>query len=226
MSPCASMRERLQHQDLDDASRPLPRVPPPAQETLQECPWPRAAGAFVPIAPVPGDEHPRQGDVLELAQVAEVVVDGQAPLAHPAQGLGQPALRDPHPRLQRRDGTHVGIRAPGRTGAPPRRAGRARRPGLPAASFDPRHRRRTSDGGYPATRRARPAPCFSAGSRVAASRSSRSRCSSLSPTYRSAVPQARIALLRRQLQRLLVGPRRLAETTLRHPDVRQEYACR
>jgi hypothetical protein len=47
--------------------------------------------------------------VLELAQVAEVVVGGQALLPRPAQGFTQPDLGDPHPRLQRRYGTHVGV---------------------------------------------------------------------------------------------------------------------
>jgi hypothetical protein len=57
---------------------------------------------------VAGDEHPRQRDVFELAQVAEILVNGQAALAGPTQRLGQLALADPHPRLQRRYGTHVG----------------------------------------------------------------------------------------------------------------------
>jgi len=33
-------------------------------------------GAFFPVVPVLDDEHPCQGDVLELAQVAGVVFDG------------------------------------------------------------------------------------------------------------------------------------------------------
>src|SRR3712207_8130378 len=66
-------------------------------------------GVFFPIALVSGQEHPCQGDVLELAQVAEVVMGGQALLTRPAQGFSQPTLRNPHPRLQRRYGTHVGV---------------------------------------------------------------------------------------------------------------------
>ena len=46
--------------------------------------------------------------MLELAQVAEVVLGGQALLTRPAEGFTQPALRDPHPCLQRRDRTHIG----------------------------------------------------------------------------------------------------------------------
>jgi hypothetical protein len=60
---------------------------------------------------VAGEEQPRERDVLELAQVAELVADGQASLVGPAQRLGQPALPDPHPRLHRGNGTHLGIRA-------------------------------------------------------------------------------------------------------------------
>ena len=55
----------------------------------------------------PGQEHPGERDVLELAQVAEVVVDRQALLARPAQGLAQPPLRDPHARRHRGDGPHI-----------------------------------------------------------------------------------------------------------------------
>ena len=56
---------------------------------------------------VTGQEHPGQRDVLELAQVAEVVLSRQALLTRPAEGFAQPPLRDPHPRLQRRDRAHV-----------------------------------------------------------------------------------------------------------------------
>ena len=46
------------------------------QEALQE-PGRVVHGAVLcALVRVPGQEHPGQGDVLELAQVAEVVVDG------------------------------------------------------------------------------------------------------------------------------------------------------
>jgi hypothetical protein len=41
--------------------------------------------------------------VFVLVQVAELVVDGQAPLTRPRQRLGPPALDDPEPRARRRD---------------------------------------------------------------------------------------------------------------------------
>src|SRR5712691_1149083 len=55
-----------------------------------------------------GEEHPGKGDVLELAQVTEVVFNGQSLRTRPAKGLTQPPVRDPYPRLHRRDRTHVG----------------------------------------------------------------------------------------------------------------------
>ena len=60
------------------------------------------------VALVSGQEYPGQGDVLELAQVAEVILGRQSLLTRPAEGFTQPALRDPHPCLQRRDRTHIG----------------------------------------------------------------------------------------------------------------------
>ena len=77
------------------------------QEALQE-PHRLMHGAVCAVARVPGQEHPGQGDVLELAQVAEVVLSGQALLTRPAEGFAQPPLRDPHPCPQRRDRTHIG----------------------------------------------------------------------------------------------------------------------
>ena len=65
-------------------------------------------GALARSAVGSGEEHPRQGDVLELAQVAEVVVGGQAPLARPGERFAQLALREPDPCPQRRDRPHVG----------------------------------------------------------------------------------------------------------------------
>ena len=56
----------------------------------------------------PRQEDPGQRDVLELAQVTEVVISGQALFARPAERLAQCALRDPGPRLQGRDRPHVG----------------------------------------------------------------------------------------------------------------------
>ena len=42
------------------------------------------------IVLVLGQEQPGQRDVLELAQVAEVVIGGQALLARPAESLAEP----------------------------------------------------------------------------------------------------------------------------------------
>ena len=77
------------------------------QKTLQESHC-LTNGAVGPVALIPGQEHPGQGDVLELAQVAEVVLGGQALLPRPAEGFAQSPLRDPQPCLQRRDRPHIG----------------------------------------------------------------------------------------------------------------------
>ena len=60
------------------------------------------------VALISGQKYSGQGDVLELAQVAEVILSGQSLLTRPAEGFIQPPLRDPHPCLQRRDRTHIG----------------------------------------------------------------------------------------------------------------------
>src|SRR3954449_9527484 len=57
---------------------------------------------------VPRQEHPGQRDVLELARVAEVVVNRQALLTRPAKGFTQRPLRDQHPGPRGRDRPNVG----------------------------------------------------------------------------------------------------------------------
>ena len=59
------------------------------------------------VGPVPGEECPDQGHVLVLAQVAEVVVDGEAPVARPGEGVLRPPLQDPGARPHRGDRAHV-----------------------------------------------------------------------------------------------------------------------
>ena len=99
------MRERPQHQDLDDASRPAPCFGR-QQEALQE-PGRLVREALRTLALVSRQEQPGQGDVLELAQVTEVVIDGQALLTRPAESFTEPALRDPDPCPQCRHRPHV-----------------------------------------------------------------------------------------------------------------------
>src|SRR2546421_11130094 len=99
------VRKRLQHQDFDDASRPLPffrRL----KEVLQEfhC---LKHGVFCTVALRPGQEHSGQGDVFELAQVAEVIRNGEAKLTRPVEGFTHPPLGDPHPCHERCDRTHL-----------------------------------------------------------------------------------------------------------------------
>ena len=212
------MRERLQHQDLDDASRPAPLFRR-QQEALQE-PGRLVQGALRTLALVPRQEHPGQGDVLELAQVTEVVIDGQALLTRPAEGFTESALRDPDPCLQRRDRPHVGeevahiqalrlveqvecaaqisfsLAYPGHRDPPAIPV--LRQPGVLAQLLAPQQLLR---GG----RQVAALAVDLAHPHVHVRRS----------------PQNRPALLRCTLQCLLVGAHRLAKTTLHKPDVRQ-----
>jgi hypothetical protein len=52
-------------------------------------------------------QHPGQGDVLELAQITEVVLAGHALRPNPAEGVAHPALGQPGPCLECLDRAHV-----------------------------------------------------------------------------------------------------------------------
>src|SRR6202035_920853 len=56
---------------------------------------------------MPRQEQPGQGDVLELAQVTEVVIDGQVVFTRPAESFTYSALPDPDPCPQRRNRPHI-----------------------------------------------------------------------------------------------------------------------
>ena len=77
------------------------------QQTFQQPHCPRNGGICT-VAPIAGQEYPGQGDVIKLAQVAEVVISRQSPLARPAERLIQLSLGSPYARLQRRDRAHIG----------------------------------------------------------------------------------------------------------------------
>ena len=113
---------------------------------------------LVALGRVLGQQHPGQGDVLELAQVAEVVRGGQSPLTHPARPLRSSlpcAIQ--HARPDGRDRTHVRREVRRVQHVPPRPAGRGRRRGLPRPhGREPS--RSASDAGSAAARCARPAP--------------------------------------------------------------------
>src|SRR5579859_6894870 len=66
--------QRLQHEDLDNASRPLPLFGR-SYQALQKS-GRLLNGARSVLGRISGQERPGQGHVLELAQVAEVVVEG------------------------------------------------------------------------------------------------------------------------------------------------------
>ena len=54
-----------------------------------------------------GHQHPGEGQVLELAQVADFILSRQPACMHPILGPGQPALLEIHSRLQGFDGTGI-----------------------------------------------------------------------------------------------------------------------
>ena len=94
--------EGQQDEDLDDAPPPPTRFGGD-QQTLKE------RYRFLDPARVMGPgalrrEHPRERDVLVLADEAQVVLDRQAALADPGCGLAQTALRGLDPRGLGRDG--------------------------------------------------------------------------------------------------------------------------
>ena len=131
------MSERLYDQDLDHA--PAPRtLLSRSEQTLQE------AGRLVQEAPrrlrrVPGQQQPGERDVLELAQVAEIVLAGQTSFPSPAQRFTQRALGDQHPCSHRRDRTDVRVEV---THVQPLRLGEEVEGGvqIPFRLTDPRHR--------------------------------------------------------------------------------------
>jgi len=97
--------EGQQHENRDGASRPPPcfrRV----QKVLQESDL-LVHDAIVPFVAIAGKEDPGQGDVLELAQVAKIVVDGEIALTHPAQGFAEPTLGQPDLRFHRSNRPHI-----------------------------------------------------------------------------------------------------------------------
>ena len=202
-------RERLQDQDLDDPSRPAPFFRG-QQEALQE-PGRFAKGTLILV---PRQEHPGQGDVLELAEVGQVVVRGQALLTRPAEGFTGSALRDPDPCLQRRD--RPDIREEVARVQAVRLVEQVKCAGQ--VSFGLAYPGHRDPPAVPVLRQPEVLAQFLARKQVlGGGRQVVALSVDLAHPYvhvcRS--PQDRAALLRRTLQCLLVGAHRLAETTLR-----------
>ena len=103
-------RQCLQDQDLEDRARPaagLGRV----QESVEELDR-VVEGPLGALSAELLEQRPGQGDVLELAQVGQLVVHRQSLAARPVADVVQPALPDPDPRLQRRDRADPGREVP------------------------------------------------------------------------------------------------------------------
>ena len=97
----------LQDEDLDDAPPPSSRFGRDQQSLEKRA---RLLDRTPVMGPGPlGQEHPGEGDVLELAHVGEVVIDRQSAVADPGSGLAQTALRGMDPRRLRRDGPEDGV---------------------------------------------------------------------------------------------------------------------
>ena len=88
-------------------TRPVLRPSSAAQQEALQEPGRLVKGRLRTLALMPRQEQPDQGDVLELAQVAEVVINGQALLTRPAESFTESALRDPDPCPQCRDRPHI-----------------------------------------------------------------------------------------------------------------------
>ena len=210
--------KRLQNQDFDDASRP-PAFFRCLQEALQESHCLKH-GAVCTVALIPGQEHPGQGDVLELAQVAKVVLGGQALLPRPVEGFTQPPLRDPHPCLQRRDRTHIWEKVTHvQVLCLVKQVERAVQIslGLPYSS----HRDAPA---IPVLREPSVLALLLASQQVLRGGMQIVMLTvelTHSHVHVCRSPQYRLALLRRKLQSPLIGTHRLAETTLRNPYISQ-----
>jgi len=100
------MSDGLKNQDFEQASGPLPLLRR-LSKVLQKSGG-VVEGIIGALGRVRGQEHPGEGDVLELAQVAEVVPSRETSLTRPAEGFIPTAEGDPHPRPQRRDRPDVG----------------------------------------------------------------------------------------------------------------------
>src|ERR671914_780733 len=91
--PKALVCDGLQHHGFDEAAN-SPGCLGRSLETLQQ--HQRATrGLFVLVALPARHEHPGEDEMLELAQVAQIVVDREPALGDPRHGIGESALSDP-----------------------------------------------------------------------------------------------------------------------------------
>ena len=97
-SPRIVVCKGMEHQDLDYASRPAAafcRLEQPVQESrgLDR----RATG----------QQRPRERDVLVLVQIAELILDRETVLTRPFHGLTTAPVAHQHSRARRRDWAHI-----------------------------------------------------------------------------------------------------------------------
>ena len=98
-------RQRQLHQDLEHVARPAARLRGHQQPLEQLVRLVRGRGCV--SGAVLGQQHHRQGDVLELVQVGGLVIDRQVDGAGPGGRGGQVPFRELESCAQRGDGPHV-----------------------------------------------------------------------------------------------------------------------
>jgi len=98
-------RDRLKHEELDNGSGPASRLGGSQQAPQQVLGF--IERVFFPRALELGDEHPDEGDVVKLVEIAELVAARQALIADPIECLGEPTLQDPSTDLHGANRTDI-----------------------------------------------------------------------------------------------------------------------
>ena len=91
--PAGLVCEGLQDEDLDDARASAAALGGCEQPIKESQCLPEFAG--VPLDAVPGDQQPRQGEVLVLAQVGRAVFGSQLPFPGPLFRVSELAAPEP-----------------------------------------------------------------------------------------------------------------------------------
>ena len=100
----------LQHADLENAAVP-PGLRGCCLQPLEQAQYSGDLGGTPAIGAVLGENEPRQRQVLVLAEVLRLVVDGDPSLDRPARCRRQVPGCDLHSGPHRRDGADVGVEA-------------------------------------------------------------------------------------------------------------------
>ena len=175
-------------------SMTLPVLPPASAAASSRCSKSGRLGqrALVAVGRVPRQEHPGQGDVLELPHVRQVVVHGQALLPGPAEGFAHLARARPAPEPASPGPAARSGRSRPCTPAAPRPAGSSAPARSPWASRTRAMATRQRYGFCASPSVLAELLAAQRRCRVAAFRSPRSQAIWLIPTYMSAVPRSTV----------------------------------